>query len=246
MTLKYLSRLALAVGLSFSISTSTARAQPGASGMPDLSDFAGAIAKSAEAPPKKAAASTGVFKSGLPVPSVKPGEAARGVGRQFREAGVKAGGPEAALKQLEDALPQVLVALEAAFEKNGFAKRDMGVAYAYAVLDLYETANKVTVPEKPSAVAVRTLATAVAKHWGPRYLKLAPAAKEKMYESIIIATSLNTLLAQQFDQAGKTDEADQMRAVSGQLFETLMGVPAAQMKISADGRISGLSEAAAE
>ena len=243
MRFKYLSRVAgfVAVGLGLLISGSGAQAQPGASGMPDLSDFAGAIAQSAEAPPKKAEAKGGLFKSGLPVPSVQPGETARDLGRQFREAGVKAGGPEAALKQLEDALPQVLVALEGELEKKGFAKRDMGVAFAVSILDMYETATKIKVPDAPSEIAARTLATAVATHWGPNYLKMEPAAKEKMYESIIMATALNTILAQQFEAAGKTDEANSMRQTSAQLFETLIGVPPAQVKIAEDGTISGLS-----
>ena len=243
MRFKYLSRVAgiVAVGFGLLISGSGAKAQPGASGMPDLSDFAGAIAQSAEAAPAKAPAKGGLFKSGLPVPSIQPGETARGIGRQLREAAAKVGGPEAALKQLEDALPQVLLALEAELEKKGFAKRDMGVAFAIALLDMYETATKTKVPDKPSEIAARTLATAVATHWGPNYLKLEPAAKEKMYESVIMATALNTLLAQQFEAAGKTEEADTMRQGSAQLFQTLIGVPPAQVKIAEDGTISGLS-----
>lgn len=244
MRTKYLSRVAgfLAVGFGLLIGGSGVQAQPGASGMPDLSDFAGAIAKSAEAPPKKADAKGGLFKSGLPVPSVQPGETARDLGRQFREAGVKAGGPEAALKQLEAALPQILSALEGEIEKNGFAKRDMGVAFAISVLDMYETATKTKVPDAPSKVAIRTLATAIATHWGPKYLALKPEQKEKMYESIIMATILSTLLAQQFEAAGKTDEANTMRQGSAQLFQTLIGVPPAQVKIAENGTISGLSK----
>lgn len=242
MRTKYLCRLTALLAVGFSLLSSSAKAQPGASGMPDLSDFAGAIAQSAEAPPAKAPDKPGLFKSGLPVPSVKPGETARDLGRQLREGIEKQSGPQPAFAQLEAALPQILSALEGEIEKNGFAKRDMGVAFAVSVLDMYETATKTKVPDAPSKVAIRTLATAIATHWGPKYLALKPEQKEKMYESIIMATILSTLLAQQFEAAGKTDEADTMRQGSAQLFQTLIGVPPAQVKIAEDGTISGLSK----
>lgn len=63
-----------------------------------------------------------------------------------------------------------------------------------------------------------------------------------MYEKILASTILNAVLIGQFDEAGKTEDADGMRAASGELFEQLVGVPAADMKISADGKISGLTE----
>lgn len=213
--------------------------------MPDLSDFAGAIAKSAQAPPKAAkAAPNEKFKSGMAVPSVKPGEAAREVGRKFRLEAEKNGGAHEPLQQLEDALPAVLTGLEGAFEKNGFAKRDMGVAYGYVFIDLYENATAQTVPEAPSKVAMRTLGTAIAQHWGPKFAALPAADKENLYESLIISTSLNTLLTQQFAEAKKDDEASALRQTSAQLFEQLIGVPPAQVTISAEGQISGLAPAA--
>lgn len=215
-------------------------------GMPDLSDFAGAIAKSAEVAPPKKAAAPGVYKSGLNVPSVKPGEGAREIGRQLRQKVEAQAGPQPALKQLEDALPQTLVELEGFFVKSGFAKRDMGVAFGYAFLDLYETANKKTVPEASSKVAVRTFSAAVAKTWGPKFNALTPAAKEKMYETVIMSTTLNTLLATQFAKAGKKDEEASLRQTSASLFETLIGVPASQVVIANDGRISGLSSGQAK
>lgn len=220
----------------------SARAQDGG-GVPDLSDFAGAIARSAQAPPAKSEPRAGeAWKSGMAVPSVKPGEGARGIGRKFRLEGEKNGAPREALQQLEDAMPKILVALEDAFEKNGFSKRDMGVAYAYVFIDLYENATSQSVPEAPSKVAMRTLGTAISTHWGPKFATLEPADRESLYESLIISTSLTTMLTQQFDEAGKADEAKAMRQSSAQLFETLIGVPPAQVKIAEDGTISGLSK----
>lgn len=221
-------------------------AQAGGGGVPDLSDFAGAIAKSVEAPPKvKATPAGGVFKSGLEVPSVKPGQTARGIGKQLRETIEKgSGSPQPAAAQLEKEMPGMLTQLEAALVKAGFAKRDMGVALAYTFIDLYETGTNQTVPEKPSTIAAKVLATAFAKHWGPNFAKLKPEAKEQIYESLILSTTLNTAFAQQFEKAGKTKEAADMRKTSADLFEKLIGVPPSQVKIGPDGRISGLADAA--
>lgn len=232
-----------ALGLALLAPTMPARAQAG--GMPDLSDFAGAIAKSAEAAPKKAVPA-GIFKSGLVVPSVKPGAGAREIGRKMRVAVEEQGGPAAAYAQLESEMPGILTALEKAFVQLGFAKRDMGVAYAYVFIDLLQTATKTEVPDAASKVAMRSLATAISKNWGSKWAKMPAADKESLYESMMMATTVNTLLATQFDKVNKEEEAAQLREIAGQLFEKLIGVPPSQVKIAPDGRISGLSAAPQE
>ena len=234
-------RAAIIGALLLGASGTPSRAQE-AGGMPDLSDFAGAIAKSAQAAPKKPAANA-KFKSSMPVPSVEPGEGARAIGRKLREVGEANGGPVEALKQLEDAMPAVLKALEEAFEKNGVAKRDMGVAYGYVFIDLYENATGKTVPEAPSKVAMRTLGTAISQHWGTKFNALDPAVRENLYESLIMSTTLNTLLTKQFAEAKKDEEVASMRKTSADLFEQLVGVPPAQVKFAANGQISGLAPA---
>jgi hypothetical protein len=86
-------------------------------------------------------------------------------------------------------------------------------------------------------------ATAIAKHWGPKYNALTPAAKEKMYESLMISTVMLSTFAEQFEKAGKTQDAAGIRQSAGQLFEKLVGVPASQVKISPGGKITGLGDA---
>lgn len=231
---------------------SSARAQ---SGMPDLSDFAGAIAQKAEkAPPKKAVPiPKGGFTSGLVVPRVKPGEGARAIGRLLRVQTMSRAAEQPELKKLEPALlalenemPSALTKLEAALQQVGFAPRDMGTAYAYAFMDLHDNAVGKDTSEKASLAAMRTLSSAIGTYWAPKYKAMTPAAKEKMYESLLIATTLNTLLTQQFVAVGKTDEADAMRKVSAEMFQTLIGVPVEGVKISQDGQISGLSKSAGQ
>lgn len=229
--------------------TAPSRAQTAAGGMPDLSDFAGAIAQNAEAAPPKKAAPTpkGGFVSGLTVPNVKPGEAAREVGRDFRLKMEEIGGdnPEIekmkpALEALEKAMPAVLKAIEGELVKKGLASRDMGTAYAFAFLQLREDATGKTTTDTQDKVAGRTLSSAIGKVWGPKWAEVAPEARESMYEKIIIATALNNILIEQFKAAGKDDEAASIRQTSGDLFKTLVGVAPQDVTIADDGRISGL------
>lgn len=235
--------------LSIGLWTAPSRAQVAASGMPDLSDFAGAIAQKAEAAPPKKAAPTPKdgFVSGLTVPRVKPGEAAREIGRDFRlkMEEIGAGSPEIekmkpALEALEKAMPAVLKAIEGELVKKGFAARDMGTAYAFAFLQLREDATGKTTTDTQDRVAGRTLSSAIGKVWAPKWAEIAPATREAMYEKIITATALNNILIEQFKAAGKTNEADSIRQTSGELFKTLVGVAPEEVTIADDGRISGL------
>lgn len=155
-----------------------ARAQ---GGMPDLSDFAGAIAKSAQTTPAAAKATNKagtLFKTEMTVPSVKPGSGAAAVGKTFREKGVEAGGPEAALKQLEAAMPAILTATEAEMKKNGYAPRDMGNAMGVSLIQLWEDATKSKPSERAEEIATKTFAIAIDKQWGPKFKTLSAAAKE--------------------------------------------------------------------
>jgi hypothetical protein len=118
----------------------------GGQGVPDLSDFAGAIGKSVEsgAAPKSATPGA-VFSSGLKVPSVKPGATATDIAKQLWVSIEKQSGPQPSLAKMEAGMPQLLTGLEDFLVKNELAKRDLGVAYAYAFLTDWETANKQTV-----------------------------------------------------------------------------------------------------
>lgn len=212
--------------------------------VPSLAELAGAIGKEVAAPPKAAATNTGgaPFRSGLAVPSVQPGAAARDVGRQLRvkiEEGI--GSPQPAFAQLEAGMLQVLAELEKQLEKAGFAKRDMGVAVAFMFIQNWETANKRVVPEGPSAVAAKSLAGAVTRLWGPRFSKLAPAQQEKVYETILVSAVLMSGFADQFAKVGKAEEEATMRKAAADLFQQLIGVHPSKVEITDDGRITGIA-----
>lgn len=181
-----------------------------------------------------------MFESGLTVPSVAPGTAARRIGAQLRTTLEAKAGKNPAFAQLEAGMPALLSSVEEQLEKEGFRRHDLGVAMAYTFLFNYETANHTKVPDEPSRVAARTVARAIAIHWGPIFAKIPDAQKEDMYESLIVSTTLLSAFSQQFEKAGKTAEAEAMRASARQMFEKLIGVPPAQVTIAPDGRISGL------
>ena len=162
-----------ALALAVFFSGSAARAQRG---VPDMSDFAGASAQAAivkraeAAPPKKLAPvpATG-FASGLVVPRVKPGQAARGVFAELRKKTEEAAvtQPEMtkvipAIKELEKQAPTILKEVEKALlTKKGFAPRDMGTAYAFTFLTLYTSATGQKTTDVQDKVAGRTLSSAV-------------------------------------------------------------------------------------
>lgn len=230
--------LAFLVGLG--LVARPAHAQVGGS-VPDLSGFADEIASSFSADPKGSGKSEGgVFQSGLTVPSVKPGAAAQGIGKQLRDA-LEKGGKKEGAAALETEMPETLKKVEAGLEKVGLAKRDMGIAVAYAFLYNWETATGQTIPEKPSMIAAKNVATAIGKHWEPKFAKMTPESKESIYESLLISTTLFSAFAQQFEKAGKTEDAASIRKSAGMMFEKLIGVPPSQVKIDAEGKITGLS-----
>lgn len=238
-----------ALALTFLLPNSSARAQ---GGMPDMSDFAGAVAQRAEAaPPKKLAPTpkTG-FASGLSVPRVKPGQAARGVFTELRDKTEEAAVTQPdmmkvvpALKELEMQAPAILKEIEKQLLlKYGFAPRDMGTAYAMTFLSLHESATGRKTTDTQDKVAGRTLSSAIGTHWAPKWKTLSPAAKEKLYESLLMSSALTSLLIEQFTTAKRDDEVATLRAGAGETFEKLVGVSPENVVIAADGRISGLSE----
>ncbi|GEM_PF-2222181 len=210
-------------------------AQLGAQGLPDLSGIAGAI--SGAVAPKTA----GVFTSGLKVPSLAPGAAAKGIGRQLRQ-GVetKTGGRNAGLQALEDEMPNTLAKIENGLQGLGLSKRDFGVAVGYFFVTSYEAATGKTVPQDASLAAGRTVAKAVGQAWSARFRAIAPAKQESMYETLLVTPTLLGALATQFEKAGKTADAQAMRQAATSTFRSLFGASPAAVSIDARGMISGL------
>ncbi len=210
------------------------RAQFGGGGLPDLSGVAGAI--SGTVAPKPA----GVFSSGLKVPSVQPGATAKGIGRQLRTSvEEKTGQENAGLQALEDGMAKALVQMEDQLQKLGLAKRDFGVAVGYFFVTNYETATGKTVPQDASLAAGRTMAKAVGMKWGAKFNALPAEKKESMYEALIVTPMLLNALAEQFDKAGKSADAQSMRSAAGSTFKTLFGADPSAVTIDAKGMISG-------
>lgn len=231
--------------------TSSARAQ---GGMPDLSDFGGAIEKKSQTlAAQKTAPDAGVFKTSLSVPSVKPGTTASNLIRQMRlkieemdKANPGVAKPEfiKAYADLEKQMPQILSAIEAEMGKQKLARRDFGVAAGVVFTTLWETANDREVAD-PDNVAVRAMASVAETAWAPKWKTLSPADKEKLYENLLMSAAFQSLMAGQFKEVGKTEDETGFRESAASMFETLVGVPASQVQIADDGQISQMEAAGA-
>ena len=90
--------------------------------------------------------------------------------------------------------------------------------------------------------AGRTLSAAIGQYWAPKWKALAPAEKEKLYESLLMSSALTALLIEQFTEAKRDEEVATLRAGAGETFEKLVGVSPENVVIAADGRLSGLSD----
>jgi len=192
------------------------------------------LARPAAAQAVKTPRPAAVFRSGLPVPSVHPGEAARSFVREIRKGAGKKGAPDPVAQALEDRMPLLLSSIEAQMEAHGFARRDVGVAMGMFFVGNWQAATHTKLTDPAVAAAIRTVASAAASHWKPRYSALNPAEKEQVYETLLIGTALADLPADKPDKAGDEPQA----AI---LFRQMIGVPPLQVKIAPDGRISGLA-----
>lgn len=181
-----------------------------------------------------------IFRSGLIVPTVNPGATARGIGRQVRLAIERKSGSRSNLSQIEEAMPAALLNLETQLEQNGFAKRDLGVAVAFAFIYNYETATKQTIPLQASQSAAKSIAAAFKNYVQTEYVKLSPAEQEKTYEFLLLTSSILSSFAQEFEKAGRTSDAAGFRQSAANIFRKLAGVSPAEVTITADGRINGL------
>ena len=226
--------------------STAARAQ---GGMPDLSDFGGAIEKKSQVLAKQKPVEGAIFKTSLSVASVKPGTNASALIRAMRlkmeeqaKTNPEYANPQflGAFKDLENQMPAILTGLEAEMSKQGFQKRDMGVAAGLVFTTLYETALDKKLSDKANDVAAKAMATVADQAWKPKFSKLAPAEQEKLYENLLTSAIFQSLMAQQFADAKKTEDEKSIRDSAASLFETLVGLAPAQVKISDDGQISGL------
>lgn len=226
-----MTRLALLAALA--VCAAPVQAQVGGRALPDLSRVAGAISQNADPGPGRP------YRSGLAVPTVRPGRAASALIPSLRASVGQEDGADDAYGQLEAAMPAILSAAESALEPQGVAERDFGVAAGVAFVNLWETAQSQTVPTDPSLVAARTVAAAVAQEWGAEYQALGPAERESAYETLLAGTMLLSGLAERLDE----DTAAPLRQAAAETFRAVFGVSASDVSIDRAGRISGLPSA---
>ncbi|MEL6770540.1 MAG: hypothetical protein AAFP18_05695 [Bacteroidota bacterium] len=173
--------------------------------------------------------SAALFRTGLDVPSVDPGATARVVASAYRDEL----GASPMLVLLELTMPAVLETIESELEGIGFARRDYGVAIAYAFVYLWEAARGETMPEEPSAAAARSLAEAIAAQQGEAYASLTDSEQERRYETVMTATTVLAALNEQ------NDPGRAVREQAALAFTALFGVDPGAVSVDAAGVISG-------
>lgn len=226
-------------------------AQLGGADLPDLSGLAGAIENATKDAPlvqAKPPAPGTLYHTGMAVPSLHPGESAKGFVRSLRETAERRKSPATAInamKQLEANMPKMLSDFEAYMQKNGFAKRDMGVAYGVFFAENWKTATKQPLSDAAEANVVRTFSDYVASKYKAKVDATSPAEKEKTYETVLAGTMILSEFAQVYDKAGKTEMETSMRKGAKAMFTKVIGVDPADVDISLDGKISGSAPAAA-
>ena len=207
--------------------------QPAPGHLPDLSGL------STEAMGTPVATSAGgVFRSGLAVPSVRPGQTASAVAREM----LADAGPslQDGLRLLQPIMPQVLETIETEVASRGLASRDAGVAAGVAFVVLWGTARSEDLSDEASSAAIRTVGRAVAQTWSD-YPTLTPDQQEATYEAMLVRPSLLAAFAQQAQDASETAQEASPRRAAAQSFRTLFGVDPSGVLIDADGRVSGLA-----
>lgn len=198
-------------------------------------DFSAALAKIR---PAEGPDGTALIKSGLAVPNATPGvgatESARTLKVWFQGRGFETDGFE----KLESAAPALIVELEKGLESTGFARRDMGVAVAFAVLFHHQTAKGESLPQETAKSISRTVVAAMSAGGRARHDALSFNDKERIYESLLTEAYLLYTFAKSFTEEGKTRNADLFRQNAARLFEKLTGQSPDAVTFREDGTLA--------
>ncbi len=135
-------------------------------------------------------------------------------------------------------MPGMLSDFEAYMVKSGFAKRDLGNALGVFFAENWMTATKQKLSDDAEASVVRSVGGMAGTKCKAKFVGMAPVAKEKTYESVLMGTLLLGQFVQVYEKAGKTQEEAAMRRAGAALFQKVVGVAAADVNISADGKIT--------
>ena len=218
-------------------------AQLGGADLPDLSGLAGAIEKSTKnAPPPTPPTPGTLYHSGLSVPSVHPGAAAKAIVHALVETSQHQHAPSAtitAMQNVEAGMPKTLSDFEAYLETNGFAKRDLGVASGVFFTMNWQTANKLTLSDSAEVTVVRAVSDNVAVKYKAKFAGMTSVNREKTYESLLTGSLLLRTFAQVSAKAGKTAAEADARKAAGALFKKVVGIAPDMVDISPDGKVTG-------
>ena len=230
-----LPRLALTL-LCIGIAAAPAGAQFAPGSLPDLSALNGAIAGASGDPaddgPGADASQDGPIASGFTVPDT----GARGTAARLFADGLREAGQAELAETMEAGMLEARDEAERVATSQGFAARDLGVAYALFFITSWEMANDSELPLPAAASAGRTLVAAM-REGGESAVTGTPEDLDRAYDAFLTLAGGFVSLTRAYEEAGQAEEETAMRRSIAESFQQTVGVPPASVTITPDGEI---------
>ncbi len=176
-------------------------------------------------------ANNGRISSGLPVPIRGTIEATA-----TEIASLLSGGDKNQEQQLKKAIVGEREAFKKVLNDHGFDTRDMGVAYAVSFITLWELASHKQLPLEGSLSAGEFLVHTMKKA-KTGYAAISAQEKVESYDWLMTTPVAFASLVKGFEQAGRIQEAEQLRSKSASLFKELFKLPHEGIVITPRGDI---------
>ncbi len=222
-------RIAFAIPAFFLISHAHAAVAP--ENLPSMDNLAALLGTTdKETVEKSIAAEGGRISSGLPAGKGARGETATEI------SALLSGGDKKQEQQLKTAIMDEREAFESVLTRHHFDTDDMGVAYATSFITLWELASHKQLPLEGSLEAGKFLVYTM-KEIQPKYATISERDKERGHDWLMTTPVAFASLVKGFEQAGRKQEAKQLRAKSATLFKELFRLPHDTIIITSEGNI---------
>ncbi|MGH1541860.1 MAG: hypothetical protein ACRBHB_15650 [Arenicella sp.] len=160
----------------------------------------------------------GVIRSGLAASDKHRGTTAAEI------AGLLSNGSADAQKQFEDAFEQERQMIEKFLEQNNFAINDMGVAYAFSFISLWELAHDHILPVEAELAAGKYMVH-MFEEVKTEYALISDEEKDKAYDWFMATPIAFVGLYKSFKEEGAEQNAVDISKKSAQLFQEVFKFP---------------------
>lgn len=219
-------------GLLLVVLMGNALAQVSADHLPSAGGLAKLLGTDAATVNREVVDSGGAIASGIRAGDGARGETAKVIARLL------AGGAPERAQQLQDAFMAEREGFEAYLEQNNFALNDVGVAYgaAFVLFWGYGTGQENAIGEEASFEAAKFAIYAV-KTANSQLAGTSQQEKDQAYDWLMTTPVVFGALVRAFEEAGKQEEAAQLRKKMAEMFQQLFLFPPDVYTISAEGKV---------